>query len=350
MKSGRPYGSHRSLLESTPTNVDYIRHPAYAKNVSRSVNATLHPSVPAELAKENIIHQDQVISPLAQTRFPFYVRDSIMTPRCRKPVFTFSPIDEPDDIHDDLPTSDDRVVKIGALQMLNPIPTASNTPSQTEKVVLSGSNAQSATPGENDDEEKLATPLDQTDSELATTIDQTDDELATTIDPSDAELATTVDQSENELPATIDQTDDELATTIDPSDADLATTVDQSDASLTEDSDHSFLSGCALFQDNRGPLTSPFKDYLMSRQIQVFDEESDEDSNDEPQVDCQDTEDLSATANSSALLEAENAISKSLLEFLDGGSSTDFDDRPHSSPTSRPSPPLTKSILFETSL
>jgi hypothetical protein len=291
-----------------------------------------------------------------------------MTPRCRKPVFTFSPIDEPDDIHDDLPSSDDRVAKSSALQMLNPITVISNTLSQTEKVI---SESASHTPGEIDEkEEELATPIDQSgvdlattvdqsDADLATSIDQTDDELATPIDQSGVDLATTVDQSDTDfatsvdqldtdLATSVDQTDDELATPIDQSDTDFATTDDQSDASLTEDSDHSFLSGCALIQESKGPLTSPFKNYLMSRQMQVFDEESGEES-DDPQDDKQDAENLSATVNSD-LLQAENAISKSLLEFLDGESSTDSDDRPHSSPTTRPSPPLTKSILFETSL
>jgi len=292
-----------------------------------------------------------------------------MTPRCRKPVFTFSPIDEPDDIHDDLPSSDDRVAKSSTLQMLNPIAVLPNSLSQTEKV---DSESTSNTPGEiHEKEDELATPIDQSgvdlativdqsDADLATSVDQTDEELATPIDQSDADLATTVDQTDEELATPIDQSDADLATTVDQSDADLGTTLDQSDtdfattddqsdASLTEDSDHSFISGCALISESKGPLTSPFKNYLMNRQMQVFDEESGEES-DDLQDENHDAEISPANVNSSALLEAENAISKSLLEFLDGESSTESDDRPHSSPTTRPSPPLTKSILFETSL
>jgi hypothetical protein len=57
-------------------------------------------------------------------------------------------------------------------------------------------------------------------------------------------------------------------------------------------------------------------------------------------------EEISTTDPS--LSSSNQAISESLLEFLDGNGQ-ETDSYPHSSP-SRPSPPLTKSILFETSL
>jgi hypothetical protein len=112
---------------------------------------------------------------------------------------------------------------------------------------------------------------------------------------------------------------------------------EDSDISLTVDSESSILSGCALIQESTGPLTSPFKKYLMNREIQVFDE-----SGQEQEV----QEEISTTDPS--LSSSNQAISESLLEFLDGNGQ-ETDSYPYSSP-SRPSPPLTKSILFETSL
>ena len=73
----------------------------------------------------------------------------------------------------------------------------------------------------------------------------------------------------------------------------------------------------------------------MNREIQVFDE-----SGQEQEL----KEDLSISDPS--LVTSNKAISESLLEFLDGNE-PETDSYPHSSPF-RPSPPLTKSILFDT--
>ena len=218
------------------------------KPVARNVVSNPLSALPSDLTKENTIHQDQVISPLTQSaqRFPFYVRDSIMTPRCRKPVFTFSPIDEP---------SDDLVPNSDTLQLANMI----HQP-----------------------------------------------------------------QSVQETNKAVD------------------------DISLTEDSENSILSGCALIQESKGSLTSPFKKYLMNREIEVFDESGQQE--DEAELSKSDSSLLDANLSKTEppLLDSDHPISESLLEFLDGNGQ-DSDSYPHSSPT-RPSPPMTKSILFETSL
>ena len=244
------------MLESTPTSSDYIRHPAFTKPRIVACNplSTLH----SDLTKERNIHQDQVISPLTQSaqRFPFYVRDSIMTPRCRKPVFTFSPIDEPAD--DLVPNSDS--LQLANMNLIQPPPSVHETIKAVEEPTCSSS-----------------------------------------------------------------------------SDKENSGVEDDSDISLTDDSENSVLSGCALIQESTGHLSSPFKKYLMNREIQVFEEP-------EPEQDLK--EELSRTDPS--LLTSNQSISESLLEFLDGNV-RETESYPHSSP-SRPSPPLTKSILFETSL
>lgn len=176
-----------------------------------------------------------------------------MTPRCRKPVFTFSPIDEPAD--DIVPNSD--TLQLANMNMVHlPLSVQENNKTADEPVCSYTEKENSA-------------------------------------------------DSEN------------------------------SDISLTEDSENSVLSGCAFIQESRGSLTSPFKKYLIDREIQVFDESAQE-------------ENTESSANDLSLLDSEQLISESLLEFLDG-KGQDTDCFPHSSPT-RPSPPLTKSILFETSL
>lgn len=257
VKSDRSHhSSRRSLLESTPTSADYIRHPSFTKpTTNRHVVANPLSALPLDLTKESNIHQDQVISPLTQSaqRFPFYVRDSIMTPRCRKPVFTFSPIDEP---------ADDLVPNSDALQLAN----------------------------------MNLVHLPQSVQESSKMVD---------------EPTCTSSDKENSVE-------------------------ENSDTSLTEDSENSIISGCALIQESRGSLTSPFKKYLIEREIQVMDESIREEDNAE----------LSTTDHS--LPQSDQPISESLLEFLDG-QGPETDSFPHSSPT-RPSPPLTKSILFETSL
>ena len=217
------------------------------------------------MAKDSSLHQDQVISPLTQSaqRFPFYVRDSIMTPRCRKPVFTFSPIDEPAD--DLVPNSD--TLQLANMNLPHPPPSV-----QENKAV-----------------------------------------------------------EEPECSA---------------SDKDVST-VENSDTSLAEDSENSILSGCAPIQENRGTLTSPFKQYLIKRDIHVFDESVEVDDEEENEAD-ENEEVEEPSASEVSLLESDQPISESLLEFLDGNQQ-DPDSYPHSSPT-RPSPSLTKSILFETSL
>ncbi|XP_046447265.1 rho GTPase-activating protein 19-like isoform X2 [Daphnia pulex] len=256
IKSGRLHhvSSRRSLLESTPTSSDYIRHPAFTKP-PRNVASNPLSAVHSDLTKESNIHQDQVISPLTQSaqRFPFYVRDSIMTPRCRKPVFTFSPIDEP---ADDLVPNSDSLQLANMNNLIHPPPSVHETNKASEEPSCSSSSSSS-------------------------------------------------------------------------SDKDNSDVEEDSDISLTVDSESSILSGCALIQESTGPLTSPFKKYLMNREIQVFDE-----SGQEQEL----QEEISTTEPS--LSSSNQAISESLLEFLDGNGQ-ETDSYPHSSP-SRPSPPLTK--------
>lgn len=241
------------MLESTPTS-EFIRHPAFTKqaHISNPLGA-LH----SDLTKESNIHQDQVISPLTQSaqRFPYYVRDSIMTPRCRKPVFTFSPIDEPAD--DLVPNSD--ALQLANMNLIHPPPSVRETNETDNKPDCSSSDKENS-----------------------------------------------------------------------------ADSADDSDISLTDDSENSILSGCAIIKESRGPLTSPFKKYLMNREIQAFDESG------------QDVDDIELSTTGPSLLGSQQAISESLLEFLDGNGQ-ESNSYPHSSP-SQPSPPLSKSILFETSL
>ena len=182
-----------------------------------------------------------------------------MTPRCRKPVFTFSPIDEP---------ADELVPNSDTLQLANKTLVHSQSPvHETNKTV----------------KEPTCSSSDKENSGA---------------DDSDT---------------------------------------DNSEPNLTDNSEHSTLSGCAFIQESEWHLSSPFKKYLMNREIQVFDE-----SGQEQEL----KEDLSISDPS--LVTSNKAISESLLEFLDGNE-PETDSYPHSSP-SRPSPPLTKSILFETSL
>ena len=239
------------------------------KPVARNVVSNPLSALPSDLTKENTIHQDQVISPLTQSaqRFPFYVRDSIMTPRCRKPVFTFSPIDEP---------SDDLVPNSDTLQLANMIHQPQSV-QETNKAV-----------------------------------------------------------------------DEQVCSSSDKSSGKENSDADNSDISLTEDSENSILSGCALIQESKGSLTSPFKKYLMNREIEVFDESGQQE--DEAELSKSDSSLLDANLSKTEppLLDSDHPISESLLEFLDGNGQ-DSDSYPHSSPT-RPSPPMTKSILFETSL
>lgn len=243
-----------------------------------------------DLTKESNIHQDQVISPLTQSaqRFPFYVRDSIMTPRCRKPVFTFSPIDEP---------ADDLVPNSDTLQLANMIHPPSSSVQESNKLVdeVIGSEATCSE----------ATSSEATCSE-ATSSEATCSELTSSEATSSEKENMTEDNS--------------------------------SDISLTEDSENSILSGCTLIQESKGSLTSPFKKYLMERDIQILDES------------VQQGEDTEELTTDPSLLESEKPISDSLIEFLDGQEQS-TESFPHSSPTRHhPSPPLTKSILFETSL
>ena len=323
LKLSRPlFGSQRNLLESTPVS-DFIRHPAYSKQSFRAVNAA---SVPTELTKENL-HQDQVISPLTQSaqRFPYYVRDSIMTPRCRKPVFTFSPIDEPAD--DLVPNSD--ALQLANLNCVN----HQSSQAKTEEICTPDKElsifTSSDTNSLSDDSDSLPT------QEKVEQMYPSDKELSTGL--SVKELSTSVSSDINSLSDDSDSlpnqekveqmypSDKELSTGL--SVKELSTSVSSDINSLSDDSD-SFLSGCALINGGVGSLTSPFKSYLMSREIQVY--ESDEES----------------SSFNKSLLDSEKKISNSLLEFLDGN---EPELKPVSSPT-RPSPPLTKSILFETSL
>merc|ERR1712071_692091 len=152
--SGRSlqFGSQRNLLESTPVS-EFIRHPAYSKQAFLAANANPLASIPSELAKENC-HQEQVISPLTQSaqRFPYFARDSIMTPRCRKPVFTFSPIDEPAD--DLVPNSDAiQLANLNCIQPANAKKTeeicsssasASSSPQKIEEICSSSASASSS--------------------------------------------------------------------------------------------------------------------------------------------------------------------------------------------------------------
>ena len=180
-----------------------------------------------------------------------------MTPRCRKPVFTFSPIDEPAD--DLVPNSD--ALQLANMNLVHPPPSVHENIPAVEEPACSSS-------------------PDKENSGIE----------------------------------------------------------DDSDISLTDDSENSIVSGCALIQESTGHLSSPFKKYLMNREIQVFDEESGQGQ--------ELKEELSTTDPS--LGSSNQAISESLLEFLDGNE-PETDSYPHSSPP-RPSPPLIKSILFETSL
>lgn len=257
LKSGRLYhSSRRSLLESTPTSSDFIRHPAFTKQANSGVSHPLG-ALHSDLTKESNIHQDQVISPLTQSaqRFPYYVRDSIMTPRCRKPVFTFSPIDEPAD--DLVPNSD--ALQLANMNLIHPPSSIQETNQTINKSTCSSSDKENS-----------------------------------------AEIS------------------------------------DDSDISLSDNSENSILSGCAFIKESRGELTSPFKKYLMNREMKVFDESG------------PDGDDAELSSTGPSLLGSEQAISESLLEFLDGNEH-ESGSYPHSSP-SRPSPPMSKSILFETSL
>jgi len=312
MKSpNRPqFGSQRNLLESTPVS-EFIRHPACAKQTLRAANANQPlASIPPELAKENCVHHEQVISPLTQSaqRFPYYARDSIMTPRCRKPVFTFSPIDEPAD--DLVPNSD--AIQLANLNFIHPTEDA-NPEDVNEK-------ADSEMCGSSDDKELSPSPLDSASGSA-----------------SDPEMCGSSDDKEL-LPSPLDSasgsaSDPEMCGSCDdkePSPCPLDSapgspsgSTSSSDSSLTEDSD-SFLSGIALISG--GSLTSPFKSYLMSREIQVTETDADDAESHEGD---------------------QSKISNSLLEILDGREPET--QQPQLSPT-RPSPPLTKSILFETSL
>merc|ERR1712071_138119 len=308
--SGRSlqFGSQRNLLESTPVS-EFIRHPAYSKQAFLAANANPLASIPSELAKENC-HQEQVISPLTQSaqRFPYFARDSIMTPRCRKPVFTFSPIDEPAD--DLVPNSD--AIQLANLNFIHPTEDA-NPEDVNEK-------ADSEMCGSSDDKELSPSPLDSASGSA-----------------SDPEMCGSSDDKEL-LPSPLDSasgsaSDPEMCGSCDdkePSPCPLDSapgspsgSTSSSDSSLTEDSD-SLLSGIALISG--GSLTSPFKSYLMSSEIQVTETDADDAESHEGD---------------------QSKISNSLLEILDGREPET--QHPQLSPT-RPSPPLTKSILFETSL
>jgi hypothetical protein len=90
-------------------------------------------------------------------------------------------------------------------------------------------------------------------------------------------------------------------------------------------------------------LTSPFKTYLMGRDIEVCDDSCSSSGEEEDSV----AED--------SLLDSVRPITDSLLEFLDGNIRVEDEEhveageeeRPLTSPNNRP---LTKSIIFETSL
>lgn len=310
------------MLESTPTSRrDCIRHPAY-KTPLRTASTNLLSSVPSDLAKENAMHQEQVISPLTQSaqRFPFYVRDSIMTPRCRKPVFTFSPIDEPAD--DIVPNSD----SIQLANIAQP-PAESKVADEAASVELASTEQTLLSPDACSEAEcSEAVNGDPTCSEEPTCSD-----LACS-EPTCSELASSEPSCSE--PACSDLASSE--TEKDISDADALDETSSSDSSSSGSSDDSIISGCALIQESRASLTSPFKKYLISREMQVCDNSRDQ------------TQSEQSTLVDRVLLDSNAQLSESMLEFLDGNAQ-DSTSRPRSSPT-RPSPPLTKSILFETSL
>ena len=324
--------------------------------MGRSVSNVIHgttplASVPPELAaKEN--HQEQVISPLTQSaqRFPFYARDSIMTPRCRKPVFTFSPIDEP---NDELVPHNSDALQLANMNLMQPQTSAA--PAAAPAVDIPDDETQNETGQE--DSESCETPVQD---ETSPVQDETCPADGTCLADED-----TLPVHDGVVSHIDDEADPVQEDDICPIDDDscLKEEISTSDSSTDDEEDtssSSAISGCApIQQESRDDsLTSPFKSYLIGREIQVFngsvqEEEVEEDEQEELEGDNDDgVTELSASDVSS--LDAENPISQSLLEFLDGtapaASSCSSDGTSPSSPTARPSPPLTKSILFETSL
>ena len=285
------FASHSSprsvFVESTPRTSDFIRHPAYSRHTSRpemSSPAAAGAGSPGD-SKENGRDPHPVISPLTQSarRLPFYVRDTIMTPRCRKPVFTFSPIDEP---------SDDLVPNMDPIQ-------------------LPGSDVAYAQRQQQQQVEAVK-------------------ESADLLEDLGVEFLV-----EHKSPESISSDIGSGSDSGSSAGSDIGGNSSSSSGSGTGSSirSNSTSSGDAEEErsssdDNESSLTSPFKHYLTSRDIQVCDLQ-----------DCSDAVDDS-------LLDSVQPVSDSLLEFLDG-------NEPSSqlvSPTRPTPPPLTKSILFETSL
>lgn len=404
MSGGTPsrsrHGSHRNLLESTPTSASekgYIRHPAYAK-VGRSASTvcgtTPLASIPPELvAKEN--HQEQVISPLTQSaqRFPFYARDSIMTPRCRKPVFTFSPIDEP---ADDLVPHNSDALQLANMNLIQQQPQAPvvPVPTPTEEVPQDDDDASQSQEDTLPVEDETCPVQDETcpvqdetcpvQDETCPVQDETcpvqDYSCQVEDDTSPIQDDDTCPVDDDNCPADDDDTcpvDDDTCPVDDdtcPLKEELSSSTSETDSDEEEEDTSSSISGCAPIQESRNEsLTSPFKSYLMRREMQVLDgsvqeaetgepedgEGGGDDQEEEEEGDDEDDGVAELSVSDASLLDSENPISQSLLEFLDGtapaatsssSTSTSLDENVHSSPTAKSSPPLTKSILFETSL
>lgn len=236
-----------------------------------------------------------------------------MTPRCRKPVFTFSPIDEP---ADDLVPHNSDALQLANMNLLQAQPAASAP--EASPIVPPTEDLSTECPVPSSEKESSSSP-----SPLPAV---TESEPSFLAEEEDKEEGEEEEEDEDE------EEDDEEDST----------------------SNSSSLSGIAPIQESRGDstLTSPFKSYLMTREMQVFDGSVREDSVDpelEPGGEQQVGDD--DDREEKELLDPErDVISNSLLEFLDGNTRTSSEaSAAYSSPT-RPSPPLTKSILFETSL
>jgi len=243
-----------------------------------------------------------------------------MTPRCRKPVFTFSPIDEPAD--DVVPHNSD-ALHLANMNLLQP---------QTASVAAAAAASSVVDPISDD---PVVSPI---------------------VSPAkESPLVSTAESEPSLLEGEEEEEEEEEDSSSTFSGVDPIQESQESRSSSTHELAHD--------------LTSPFKSYLISREIQVLNEsvldehgelvdqdDGDEtDDDDDHQVEEEEDDGVTELSTSDAsLLDSENhTISQSLLEFLDGNtqpSSSQQDTTAHSSPTTRPSPPLTKSILFETSL
>ena len=334
---------------------DFIRHPAYSKHTTRAsfssasatpaaVTTTISaPSCgvknePHTNLKENAIREDRVISPLTQSaqRLPLYVRDSIMTPRCRKPVFTFSPIDEPAD--------DDLAPNVDLIHQLPPTPVRPPVRVDAPAVSAPSDDAGTLTPVNVSSDTLLSSGT--SDSE-ANSVNGTSDSNTS---PDFDSVAGSVDSDARSISGSVDS-DAPSHGSSDSSSSDCTQANETDDVPSNSDpldcEEHPHDSVNSPVKDQSvldTSLTSPFKTYLMGRDIEVCDDSCSSSGEEEDSV----AED--------SLLDSVRPVTDSLLEFLDGNirveddeqhAEVGEDERPLTSPNNRP---LTKSIIFETSL